>query len=142
MYCDDLLKFSSAQAITAAAASTSYLDLGVARDMGCGEDLYVVTVVTTALTDGGSNTGTDVYLYYDSTTTFTPDAKQKLYSFPQAAAAGTVRYAKISPVSTNYQYAEVYYDPQGANLTAGNFTSFIVKDISNYVNYAKGYTIS
>ena len=55
MYVDALLLFSDAQAITAAAASTSYIDFGAVRDMGTGEDLYVVVTCDVAMTDGSSD---------------------------------------------------------------------------------------
>jgi hypothetical protein len=144
MYCDKLLQFSAAQAVTAAAASTNYVDLGAVRDIGTGEDLYVVVVAKTALTDGGSNTGTNVILYGDSSTTFTPDGQVTLFSFAQAAAAGTVKYAKLSPGSAplQYRYVELYYDPQGASLTGGTFDAYITTDISKFTAYADGVTIS
>lgn len=146
MFCDKLLQFSAAQAVTSAAASTNYLDLGVAggRDIGTGQDLYVVVVVKTALTDGGSNTGTNVILYGDSSTSFTPDGQFTLFSFAQAAAAGTVKYAKLSPGSAplQYRYIELYYDPQGASLTGGTFDAYITNDISKYTSYADAVTIS
>lgn len=144
MILDAQLQFSDAQAVTSAAASTNYVDLGAVRDIGTGEDLYIVVSVQTTLTDGGSNTGTDVYLYGDSTTTFTPDGSQLLFSFGDGDVAGTVKYAKLDPGSAplQYQYIELYYDPQGANLTGGKFDAFLTKDIQKYVSYADGITIS
>ena len=144
MILDAELEFSNAQAITAAAASTNYVDLGAVRDIGTGEDLYVVVSVQTALTDGGSNTGTDVILYGDSTTTFTPDGSQTLFTFAQAAAAGVTKYAKLDPGSAplQYRYVELYYSPTGANLTAGKFDAYLTKDISKWLAYADNITIS
>lgn len=144
MILDANLLFSDAQAVTAAAASTSYLDTSVVRDIGTGHDLYLVVQVQTTLTDGGANTGTDVYLYGDSTTTFTPDGSNLMFSFDQAAAAGTVKIAKLDPKmdALQYRYVEVYYDPQGANLTGGKFDAFITNDVSAYTAYADGITIT
>lgn len=149
MILDGLLQFSSAQAITAAAASTNYIDVGEARNIGEGKDLYVLTVVTTTLTDGGSNTGTEVHLYGDSTSTFTPDGDQLMFKVPQAAAAGSgPYYGKISPsfvagvLSGNYQFLEIFYTPTGANLTGGAFSTYITTDIAGFIAYKRGYTIS
>lgn len=145
MILDAELEFSAAQAVTAAAASTNYVDLGLAsREIGLGQDLYVVVSVHTLLADGGSNTGTDVKLYGDSTTTFTPDGTFTLFSFAQAAAAGTTKIAKLSPGSAPlaYRYIELYYDPQGANLTAGKFDAYLTMDIQKYVAHADNITIS
>lgn len=145
MILDAQLEFSNAQAITAAAASTNYVDLGLAsREIGLGQDLYVVVSVHTILADGGSNTGTDIKLYGDSTTTFSPDATKTLFSFAQAAAAGTVKIAKLSPGDgpLAYRYIELYYDPQGANLTGGKFDAYLTMDIQKYVAHADNITIS
>ncbi len=140
---DALTKFSAAQAITAAAASQSYMDLGAARNIGVGMDLYIVVSVDVAFTDGGSFTGLDVYLYGDSTTSFTPDGKQKLFTIPEDAAIGQIYKAKISPdFASNYRYIELYYDPIGASLTAGSVTAYMAVDIPAYTSYAKNYTIS
>ena len=55
MYTDALTFFSDAQAITAAAASTSYVDLSIARGLADGTPLYVAISVDVAFTDGASN---------------------------------------------------------------------------------------
>lgn len=146
MYQDALTTFSLAQAVTSAAGSTDYYNQGVSggNDLGTGEELYVVVVVTTALTDAGSNAGTVVALEGDSSTTFSPDATRDLFTFPQAAAAGTVKYARLQPGGgpEGYQYLRLKYTPTTANLTGGAFTAFITKDISKYTAYADNVTIS
>ena len=149
MILDSQLQFSSAQAITAPAASTNAIDVSEARNIGLGKDLYVVVTVDTSFTDGGSNTGTDVFLYGDSTSTFTPDGKQLLFTLPKNAAAGSGPYvAKISPSlvagigAGNFEFLEVYYSPTGANLTAGAVTATISADIAAYQSYPKNYTIA
>jgi hypothetical protein len=144
MYQDALMTFSQAQAITAAAESTNYVDLGVARNIGVGENLYVVTVVTTAFTDSGSNSTLAVDLYGDATAnSFTPDGSQRLFVIPALAAAGDTFVARISPgFAGNYRYAEMYYTPAGGDLSTGAVTSFVTTDVAQYASYAKGYTIS
>lgn len=144
MYVDAQLLFSDAQAVTAAAGSTNTIDLSQVRDIGTGRDLYVVCLVDTTLTDGGSNTGTDIVLQGDSTTTFTPDGTQTLFSFADGAVAGTVKYAKLDPGSAalQYQYIRLLFDPQGADLTGGAFTAFITTDIQKWTAYNDNITIS
>ena len=73
MIMDAQLLFSDAQAITAAAGSTNTIDLGAVRDIGTGENLYLVVTVDVAFTDGSSNSTLTVALEGDSTTTITPD---------------------------------------------------------------------
>lgn len=144
MYVDGQLLFSDAQAVTAAAASTNTIDLGVARDIGTGQDLYVVVVCDVAMTDASSDSTLDVILYGDSTTSFTPDGQRTLFQFPAVSAAGTVRIAKLDPgdPALQYRYIQLYYSPNNGNLTTGSFTAFITTDVQKYVSYAKGYEIS
>lgn len=56
MITDAFLRVSDAQALTTTAVSTNTIDLGVARDMGAGEDLYMYFTVPTALAGGTSVT--------------------------------------------------------------------------------------
>lgn len=145
MITDALLLFSDAQAVTAAAGSTNNIDLGSVRDIGTGDDLYVVAVLDVAMTDGAGNTyPLVVALEGDSTETFTPDGTQDLFSFPAASAIGTTKFAKLSPGSAplQYRYIRLKYTPTGGNLTAGSVTAFVTKDIAKFAAYAKGYTIS
>lgn len=145
MHVDAFLRFSSAQAITATAASTDYVDLGAVRDVGVGENLYVVAVVTTALADAGSNSPVVVSLEGDSATTFSPDSTQDLFTFPAASAAGTVRIARIPPGAMNYRYAQLKYTVGTGgvgDLSSGNITAFITKDVQYYTAYADNITIS
>lgn len=147
MIVDGQLQFSNAQAVTAAAASTNVVDLSEVRNIGEGKTLWALTVVTTALTDGGSNTGTLVSIYGGATAGATT-AIQNLYTIPQIAAVGSGPYfAQLYPglITTNptdYEFIEFYYAPQTANLTGGAFTSYITTDIQAFVAYKRGYTIS
>lgn len=144
MYVDSQLLFSSAQAITAAAGSTNTLDLGAVRDIGTGEPLYLVVVVTTALTDSGSDSSVTVAMEGDSTTSFTPDGTENVLLVPAVAAAGDTFFAALNPGSLplQYQYVRLLYTPNNGNLTTGSFTAFLTKDIAKYKAYAKNYTIS
>ena len=144
MYVDALLTFSDAQAITSAAGSTNTIDLSAVRDIGTGEDLYLVVSVQTALTHGGSNTSTAVAIEGDSTESFSPDGTFTIGSFAAAAAAGTTLIAKLSPGSAplQYRYIRLKYTPAGADLTGGKFDAFITKDIAKFAAYADAITIS
>lgn len=146
MLLDKQNQFSDAQAVTAAAGSTHTIDTGVSggRDLGTGEPLYIVCSVITVLTDGGSNTGTTVALEGDSTTSFTPDGTVDLFTFAQAAAAGTTKIARLNPGSAPlaYQYLRLKYTPAGANLTGGTFSAWLTQNIQKWAAYADAITIS
>lgn len=142
MYVDAQLLFSDAQAITAATASSNYVDFGAVRDMGVGEDLYVVCLLDVAMTDSGSDSTLAVALEGDSSTTFTPDSTRTLFTFSAVSAAGTVKIAKLGPDDINLQYAQLKYTPANGNLTTGSVTAFITNNVQKYVSYADGLTIS
>lgn len=142
MYVDALLLFSDAQAVTAAAASTSHIDFGAVRDMGTGEDLYVVVTCDVAMTDASSNSTLAVAIEGDSTSTFTPDYTRTLFTFDALSAAGTVKIAKLSPADVNLRYLQLKYTPANGDLTTGSFTAFITTAIDRYVAYADNITIS
>lgn len=143
MFVDAQNLFSDAQAITAAAASTNYIDLGAARNIGVGENLFVVVTVDVALTDSGSDSTLAVALEGDSTTTFTPDGSQALFTIPALAAAGQKYIARISPdFASNYRYIQLKYTPANGNLTTGSVTAFIAKDVDAATHYPDAITIS
>ena len=137
--------FSDAQdlsAISTSGASTNLIDFGSARDMGVGEQLYVVLIVDTALTDASSNSTVTVDLYADSTTSFTPDASRTLFTIAATAAAGTKYIAPIPPDVADYQYLELYFTMNNGDLTTGAVTAFITKDIDKFDAYPDNVTIS
>lgn len=144
MITDALNLFSDAQAITAAAASTNYIDLGVARNIGVGTKIGVVVTIDTTFADTGSNSTLTVSLYGDSTTTFTPDGSQTLFTIPALAAAGNRYVAWISPdFAANYRYIELYYSPNNGDLSAGAVTAQLVfgTGVDGYTPYTSGVTI-
>lgn len=142
MYVDALLLFSDAQAITATAASTSHVNFGSVRDVGAGEDLYVVVSCDVAMTDAGSDSTVAVSIEGDSTTTFTPDFTRTLFTFSALSAAGTIKYAKLGPGDVNLRYLQLMYTVADGNLTTGSFTAFMTNNIDKYVSYADNITIS
>lgn len=135
--------FSDAQAITAAAGSTNTIDLGIARNIGVGEELFVSVTVDTAFTDGSSDSYLDVALEGDSTESFTPDGTTTIGRIPALAAAGDKFLFRI-PVDfvNNYRYIRLKYTPGNGNLTTGAVTAGIVKNGDAQTNYPKGYTIA
>lgn len=135
-------QFSDAQAVTATAASTNYINFGAVRDIGTGEDLYVVCLLDVAMTDSGSDSTVAVSIEGDSTTTFTPDYSRTLFTFSAVSAAGTVKYAKLGPDDVNLQYLQLKYTVAGGSLSTGSFTAFLTKDIQRFVAYADAITIS
>lgn len=136
-------KFSTAQALTATAASTNLIDLGQVRDLGTGENLYVVLTVDVALTDAGSDSTVTVDLQTDDNSSFSsPTVAQTLFTIPAVSAIGYKAIARIQPGAGNERYCRLNYTMNNGNLTTGSVTAEFVHDIDKYVSYAKGYTIS
>lgn len=137
-------RYSNAQAITANAASTNIIDHGIARDLGTGQDIYLVAVVTTAFTDTGSNSTCTVTLETDNDVAFgSPTlAAQTLGVFGALAAIGATLIAKLQPGAVNERYSRLFYTMANGDLSAGAITAFLTSDIQKYTSYPKGYTIS
>lgn len=143
-YVDAQGLFSDAQTITSSAASTNTIDLGAVRDIGTGEDLYVMVTVDTTMDDTGDNSSLTVALQGDSSTSFTPDGTQDLFTIPALSAAGTKFFAKLDPNSAplQYRYIRLNYTPNNGDLSAGAFTAALVEGIEQLKYYASGYTVS
>lgn len=153
MILDKFLEFSDAQAVTATAISTNVVDLAplgngvgtnTVRDIGAGENLYLIVRTLTAATDVGS----DATL----TVTFESSATENLNSSTVHFSTGALAFAAFSPAGTelvrialpggNYQrYIGVRYTVANGPLTGGTFDAFIVKDAQSYRPYAVGSTI-
>jgi len=153
MILDKFLEFSDAQAVTATAISTNVVDLAplgngvgtnTVRDIGAGEDLYLIVRTLTAATDVGS----DATL----TVTFESSATENLNSSTVHFSTVALAFAAFSPAGTelvrialpggNYQrYIGVRYTVAAGPLTGGTFDAFIVKDAQSYRPYAVGSTI-
>lgn len=144
MILDAQLQFSDSQAVTAAAASTNIIDLSENRDIGTGEDLYVVVTCEVAMTDASSDSTLTVSLEGDSTSAITPDATQDLFTFDALSPAGTILFAKLDPGSAplQLQYIQLRYTPANGNLTTGTFSAYLTNNIQKYKSYADNITIS
>lgn len=144
MFLDNDLKFSDAQAVTAAAASTNVIDLGplftgnTGRNMGTGEPLYVAISVDTAFTDSGSNSTLTVALETDDADSFGSAATvATLVTIPALAAAGAKYFVRL-PIATTVpykRYIRLYYTPNNGDLSTGAVSAHISKDIDNWTSY-------
>jgi hypothetical protein len=145
-------RFSNAQDVTTAAASTNAIDTKVVggRNLGAGEPLFLVVTVDTALT--GASVTCVVALEGDSTTTFSPDATLTLFTIPALTAAGKKFIARLQPNSDianasnplAYQYLQLKYTPTGGTntLSTGAFTAFLCDNIDSYKAFADDVTIT
>jgi hypothetical protein len=154
MILDKFNEFSDAQAVTATAISTNVIDLyplgngvgtNTTRDIGTGENIYLVVMTETAATDTGSDATLTVTLESDSTenlaTSATVHFSTGALAFGTFSPAGTV-IANVKLPAGNYErYLGVRYTVGSGPLTAGTFNAFLVKDSQAYRSYANGYSI-
>ena len=121
---DKNLLLSNAQAVTSSAASTDTIDLGAARDIGPGEQLFLDVFVPEGVTASGSATvaisleADDNDSFSSAVTVFSSGAIGKA-----ALSQGTVLSFPI-PRGTE-RYLRAYYTVATGPLTAGKFTAGI-----------------
>lgn len=146
MILDQQNVFSDAQAITATANSTNVIDLSAVRNIGIGEDLYLVFSVTVAFTDAGSDSTVTPSLVTDDNAALSSVATIATYDvFAALTAAGTQRFYKL-PIRTipglYERYLAITYTVANGNLTTGSITAFLCKDIQAARQYTSGFSIS
>lgn len=124
-------------------ASTNLIDLGSARNIGVGEDIYFVIQVDTAFTDSASNSTMAITLETDDNASFSSaTTAQTIGTFAALSAAGTRLIAKLQPDAINERYLRVKYTVANGDLSTGKFTSFLTTGIDAITAYPSGFTIS
>lgn len=136
MYIDKQNTVSTEQAVTAAAASTDYIDLGAARDIGVSQQLYMLITVHTTCTSGGSAT-VQFKLQCDDNSSFS-SAKSPIMTdlIPVASLVAGYQIALPIPPGLDERYVRLYYGVATADLTAGKFNAGIVEGLQKNRAYA------
>lgn len=138
MIFDKALMLSEAQAVTNSAASTNYIDLGVARDIAPGESMEFFVNVATLVESGGSSTLT-VGIQTDSDPAF--GTVQTILTSPSVAKAALVagyEFFKVKLPMGGLRYLRAYYTVGTADLTAGAFNCGLILDRRAHAYYASG----
>lgn len=154
MILDKFNEFADAQAVTSTAISQNVIDLAplgggtgtnTVRDIGSGEDVYLVVRTVQAATDSGSDATLTVTLESDSTenlaTSPTVHFSTGAMAFAAFSPAGTELAAIKLPAGNYERYLGVRFTVASGPLTAGTFDAFLVKDTQSYRAYAVGSTI-
>lgn len=148
MILDETLEFADAVALSTAGTDEYLLgdvvDLGAAqRDIGTGEQLFLVIQVTTAFTSGGA--GTVIFkLVSDAQAAIAVDgtATEHSASFDVPVATAIAGYTiriPIPPENPAYErYLGVITDVNTAALTAGAVNAFIARDVGTNKTYPDG----
>ncbi|MHC8403594.1 Bbp16 family capsid cement protein [Pseudomonas sp. TMB3-21] len=150
MYVDKQAEFSDSQVVTATAISTNVYDLfpvgngvnsNTVRDIGVGEDVYLVVQVDAAATAAGAGTVTvtlESSTTADLATAPTVHFSSKAYALAELTANKTLMAIKL-PADAYKRYIGVRYTVGTGPLTAGSFSAFFAKDIQAFRAYVKGY---
>lgn len=152
MYVDKQAEFSDAQAVTATAISTNVMDLisnssgkNALRDIGTGQDVYLVVQTITAATDTGSDATLTVTLESDSTvdlaTSATTHFSTGAMAFATFSPAGSVLAAVKLPQGNYERYLGVRYTVASGPLTAGTFDAFLTTDVQAWRAYERNYVV-
>jgi hypothetical protein len=150
MMTDALLTLSSAQAVTASAVSTNTVDLGVARDLGQGTDLFVVIGVDVAATASGSATVNFQVISSAAAALTSPtilgqtDAIGKAeLTLGRKPIVLRIPSAILLAQPVGQRYLGLQYTVATGPLTAGSFTAYItLEDIGVGKYYASGFTVA
>ena len=116
---------ASAQAVTASAASTDYIDLGAARDLGLSMGLRMHVVTNTTATAAGAAT-VQFQLQFATDAAFTtPVIVSQTDAIGKAALVAGASFVLPIPPGSQYRYCRVYFNVGTGPLTAGAFTAFV-----------------
>lgn len=134
--------FSTAQSLTTTAASTNTIDLGVAENIGVGETIMLVMIISTAFA-GASQTMTPS-LQTAIDTAFTSPVTVRTYdTFAALTPAQTKRVYKLEPyndVGLYLRYIRLMYTV-ATTLTGGAINAFLTKDAQLWTPYAVGFVV-
>lgn len=139
-------EFSNAQAVTATTISTNVIDTGnFLKDLGAGDQLWLVVLTQTAVTDTGSDATLAVTLESAADAALTSGAvvhaSSGTLAFAAFSAAGTTVLAVPMPRGEYKQYLGVRYTVGAGPLTAGAFDAFLTRDPSQWRAYANGNVV-
>lgn len=125
MLLDKSLEFSNSQAVTATAVTTNDIDLGVARDIAAGEELYLNVMVTEGVTAAGAAT-VNFQLLADDNSGFSSAAVvfDSGAIGKAALALGTILSFPL-PRAAYERYLRGNYVVGTGPLTAGKFSTYI-----------------
>jgi hypothetical protein len=142
MITDAFLRLSDGQALTTTAVSTNTIDLGVARDMGAGEEIYMYFTVPVALAGGTSVTFQAITSAAAALTS--PTVVGSTAAVVTASlVAGYKAAIRINPAlfATGQRYLGAQYTISGT-YSSGTVTCDIVLDIADFKTYASGFSVT
>ncbi|WP_425066982.1 Bbp16 family capsid cement protein [Reyranella sp.] len=141
MMYDKLNTFGTDQAVTTTAASADIVDLGAARDMGNGEPLELVILVTQSVTAAGAATVTFTLETDDNAGFSSPVVLANSGAIGKAALGAGTEVLRVKVPLDAERYLRTNYTVATGPLTAGTFTAFLAHDRQASRAYASGFTV-
>ena len=149
MILDERNEFCDATSLNTGAAGTynigDVIDLGVARNLGGDQALYLVVTVDTGITVAASTGTVQFQLVSDGTDTIATNGTQSIHAISKAhatstaaIAAGSVLMAVQVPLegSTAYErYLSVQQVTGTTAITAGKVNAFLTTDVAAWKAY-------
>lgn len=149
MILDERTEFCDAVALNTGAAGTYLLgdqiDLGVARDIGAGQPLYLVVTVDTGITVASSTGTVSFSLASDNSASIATNGTATVHATSAAWAtsttaipAGTVLFAVALPMegAVYERYLGILQTTGVTAINAGKINAFLTHDVAKYKAYA------
>lgn len=149
MILDERTEFCDAVALNTGAAGTYLLgdqiDLGVARDIGAGQPLYLVVTVDTGITVAASTGTVSFSLASDDSASIATNGTATVHATSAAWAtsttaipAGTVLFAVALPMegAVYERYLGILQTTGTTAINAGKINAFLTHDVAKYKAYA------
>lgn len=148
MILDERGEFCDATALNTGAAGSYLLgdvvDLGVARDLGGDQAVYLVVTVDTAATSAGSATGQFNLVTDDNASLSSPTVLVSSVAWPVASmtAGKTLMAVQLPMEGTAYErYIGIQQVTGTAAFTAGKVNAFLVDDVARWKAYDAPYQL-
>jgi hypothetical protein len=144
MIFDERTEFADATALSTSGTGRQLvgdvIDTSITRDLGDGEDLYLVIQVDTAVTSAGAAT-VDFELSSDASASIATDGSATVHSSTGAIGKATLvagyKHVMALPRGALYeQFVGIVANVGTAALTAGKVNAFLTKDPNTYRSYA------
>jgi len=151
MYCDKQTRLGTAQALAASGATTDYLDISKARNLGDGEPKAMVFTVTTAADYGTTDEAYTFAVQCDDNTSFSSPTTLESRLFSLANGNAPNAYLKVGdqvvlilPTGTPVEQYVRGYLTLGGTTPSISVTCDIVplSVVSKRALYASGFAVS
>jgi hypothetical protein len=136
MITDAFLTFGTAQAVTADAASTDYID-ALTSGLGDGETLRFVVHCVAAI---DALTSMNIKLQSDDNASFSSASDDVVINVLLAGLAANTKVVDVAVPRGLQRYIRAYYDVVGTGPAVGTLTARLVVNSQNQVDYPTGST--